>query len=227
MHPLIRLYSLLVFVVLLALGGFATLLWGGLLLLLAYGLAARRAIPGLAAGLRRIRWLLLSILVLYGWWTPGPPLWEGLGALSPSRSGLALGGVRIGLLVAIVAAVHWVLRSMERTDLLAALVALTAPLARLGLNHQRFAVRVVLTLDAVPRVQAEVGHVLAQPLDAPIATRWAYYAQRLYARVLDRAQAQGCQSHEWTELGPVPLRQWSIPIVLGLVLVGARWPLWP
>ncbi|MCA1804662.1 MAG: hypothetical protein LC646_04820, partial [Xanthomonadaceae bacterium] len=66
MHPLIRLHSLLVFILLLALTGAAGLLPGLLLLMLLYARTGMVHLDGLFIMVRRIRWLLLSILVLYG-----------------------------------------------------------------------------------------------------------------------------------------------------------------
>ena len=141
MHPLVHLHSLLVFILLLALGGFSSLLLGLLLLALLYGWRGRAHVHGLLALLRRVRWLLLSILVLYGWWTPGIPLWPVLGGHGPTLEGLSQGGIRAGVLLAIVAAVHWVLNATDRDALLAAVVSFARPLRWLGLDHERLTYR--------------------------------------------------------------------------------------
>src|SRR5690606_32977071 len=150
---------------------------------------------------RRIRWLLLSILVLYGWWTPGTPLWEGIGAYGPTQEGLIQGGLRTGVLLAIVAAVHWVMTATERDALLEAVVRLTSGLRWLALDHRRLAVRMLLTLETVPRVQALAARPGPAGEGASRARRFASRAQQLYAAVLAEAGATEAGARELWDSG--------------------------
>ena len=218
MHPLIRLHSLLVFVLLLALGNGQALLPGVLLLAVLYARADRSRLAGLLALVRRIRWLLLSILVLYGWWTPGTPLWEGGGAYGPTQEGLVQGALRAGVLLAIVAAVHWVMTVTGRNALLEAVVRLTSALGWLGLDHRRLAVRMLLTLETVPRVQALASRPGSAGEGASRARRFAARAQQLYVAVLAEAGAAETGWRELRDSGPVPAWQWALPVLLGLLL---------
>lgn len=219
MHPLIRLHTLLVFIVVIALGDQSRLLAGLLLLILLYGAGGMTHIAGLLGLVRRIRWLLLSILVLYGWWTPGTVLWEGFGGYGPTLEGVLQGGVRVGVLLAIVAAVHWVMSATDRAALLGAVVAFTAPLRWLGVDHERLAVRILLTLETVPQVQA-----VAARIDGDGATggsrlaRLASRARRLYGAVLEQAESTEPGICEVPDAGRVPAWQWTVPVVTGLLL---------
>jgi energy-coupling factor transport system permease protein len=208
---------LLVFALLLALGNGSVLPVGLLLLVLLYGFGGIPQWPGLLRMVQRVRWLLLSILVLYGWWTPGVPLWEGLGGYGPSLEGLRQGGVRVGVLLAIVAAVHWVMSATERGALLGAVVAFTAPLRWLGVNHQRLAVRILLTLEAVPRVQAAAARIPGVAQGSRLA-RLAARAQGLYGAVLAQAEAAELSPREVRDGGRVPAWQWTVPLLLALLL---------
>jgi energy-coupling factor transport system permease protein len=226
-HPLIRLHSLLVFILLLALGDGSALPPALLVLALSYAGTGTAHLAGLLGLVRRIRWLLLSILVLYGWWTPGTLLWEGFGSHGPTLEGLRQGGVRVGVLLAIVAAVHWMMSVTGRDDLLGALVRLTAPLRWLGVDHQRLAVRMQLTLEAVPRVQALA--LRPAPGGNGEGTRLARLAARargLYGAVLAEAGTVEPGIREVPDTGRVPAWQWTVPVALGLLLwFGGR--LWP
>jgi energy-coupling factor transport system permease protein len=218
-HPLIRLHSLLVFILLMALGGVPSLLLGYGLLLGLYAAAGLTSARGLWRVVRRTRWLLLSILLLYGWWTPGTPLWAEPGALAPSLEGLGQGAVRAGLLVAIVAAVHWVMTITPRPELLAAVVALTAPLRHLGIAHERLAVRILLTLEAVPQVQQVAAATLREPVGrASRLAAMACRARLLYGRILAQAEAVRPVVCEVRTTGPVPRWQWLIPPATAVLL---------
>lgn len=219
MHPLIRLLSLLVFITVLALGAPAGLPAGLFLLLLLYGLGGRVHLAGLLGLVSRIRWLLLSILILYGWWTPGAALWPGLGAYGPTLEGLLQGGVRAGVLVAIVAAVHWVMSATDRSELLAAVVTLTRPLRWLGLNHERLAVRILLTLETVPEVRTVTARIRqAGAGEGRRLARLAARARQLYGVVLEQADSLEPGIREVPDTGRVPAWQWTLPLLLGLWL---------
>ena len=219
MHPLIRLYSLLIFIVVLALGDLSGLLVGLLMLILLYGFGGMTHLAGLWGLVRRIRWLLLSILVLYGWWTPGTALWEGFGVYGPTLEGLRQGAVRVGVLLAIVAAVHWLINATDRARLLGAVVAFTVPLRWLGIAHERLAVRILLTLETVPQVQAVAARInQAGTGEGARLARLAARARHLYGAVLDQAEAAEPGVREVPEIGRVPAWQWMVPVAIGLLL---------
>ncbi|MGD8379612.1 MAG: CbiQ family ECF transporter T component [Gammaproteobacteria bacterium] len=108
---------------------------------------ARRALRAMW----RLRWLFLSILVVYFWFTPGTHL---MGAeWLPTREGLSAGGHRLLILALMVFGIYFMLEKISRQSLVAGLVCLLTPLETLGLNTRRFSSRLVLTLDEVPRLQ--------------------------------------------------------------------------
>lgn len=96
--------------------------------------------------LHRSRWLLLTMLVLFGWMTPGTSVDWLPGA---SLEGLQLAAeylARIGLAMAAVAGL---LTAMSPLALVAGLHGLLAPLARFGDFRDRLAVRLMLTLEEI------------------------------------------------------------------------------
>ncbi len=96
--------------------------------------------------LRRSRWLLLMLVVLFGWMTPGTPVAQLPGA---SLEGLQLGAEQLGRLILALAALAIVLRVLSPVELVAGMRTLLRPLEFVGLPRDRIAVRVALTLEAV------------------------------------------------------------------------------
>ncbi len=96
--------------------------------------------------LRRTRWLLLTMLVMFGWFTPGTPL---SGIPGASQEGLLLAADNIARLLIALAALAMLLKSLTPAELVAGMRSLLAPIAFLGIPRDRIAVRLALTLREV------------------------------------------------------------------------------
>lgn len=97
--------------------------------------------------LHRTRWIMLSLLLIYAYSTPGQPLLEDMfGMFSPSREGLIDGVSQLTRLLAALAALAILLDRLHRQQLIAGLYTLFAPLQWIGLSRERLAVRLALTL---------------------------------------------------------------------------------
>jgi len=96
--------------------------------------------------LRRTRWILLSLLLIYAYSTPGQPLSDSLGMFGPSFEGLADGVLQLTRLLAALAGLSILLNNLHRQQLIAGLYTLFAPLQWMGLSPERLAVRIALTL---------------------------------------------------------------------------------
>jgi len=96
--------------------------------------------------LRRTRWVMLSLLLIYAFSTPGEPLFEVLGVFSPSREGSVDGVLQLTRLLAALAGLAILLDRLHRQALIAGLYTLFAPLRWIGLSRDRVAVRLALTL---------------------------------------------------------------------------------
>lgn len=123
-----------------ALSYVAALCAGGLMLLCALLLSPHK----LWQLLRRTRWIMLTLLLVYAWSTPGEPLF---GALSPSREGLVDGMLQLTRLLAALAGLAILLTRLHRQQLIAGLYTLFAPVQWLGMSRERLAVRLALTLQ--------------------------------------------------------------------------------
>lgn len=117
----------------------------GLAALLALMLARERSLRLL----RRIRFLLLAILVLFAWFTPGEALLMDLPRFSPTREGLRLALDHAARLVTVVAAVALLLERLPVPRLVGGLYALSRPFGMIGLSAERLAVRLMLILRHV------------------------------------------------------------------------------
>lgn len=95
--------------------------------------------------LRRARWLLASLLLVYGFATPGAALWEGYPALS--REGVALGAMQTWRIALMLAGLSVLMAATPPAALISGIHALLRPLATLGLDPGRFALRLALTLE--------------------------------------------------------------------------------
>jgi energy-coupling factor transporter transmembrane protein EcfT len=96
--------------------------------------------------LRRTRWIMLSLLLIYAYSTPGQPLLNALGMFSPSREGLSDGVLQLTRLLAALAGLAILLDRLHRQQLIAGLYTLFAPLQLIGVSRERVAVRLALTL---------------------------------------------------------------------------------
>lgn len=97
--------------------------------------------------LRRTRWILLSLLLIYAYTTPGAGLWADLGAASPTREGLQEGVLQLVRLLGVLSSLAILLVLLPLPRLISGLYTLAYPLRWLGVARERIAVRLALTLE--------------------------------------------------------------------------------
>jgi len=141
------------------------LLSGVPLLVVAYALSAAR----LFVLLRRTRWIMLSLLLIYAYATPGTAVWASLAQFSPTYEGLIDGLLQLCRLAFALAGLAILLSLLSQPQLIGGLYALAYPLRYLGLSRERIAVRLALTLhyaesamlDTATNWHAIIGQMLA------------------------------------------------------------------
>lgn len=140
LHPALKLALALVMLLLIQLdrGGWLVL---GLVPLALFGGAG----PDFRRLLRRTRWLLLSLVLVFALGTPGTMWYPPLG-LWVTREGGLLAVEHSARLVAVLAVVASLLARTPPQSLAAGLLTLLAPLARLGVPVNRAVARLVLVL---------------------------------------------------------------------------------
>lgn len=95
---------------------------------------------------RRTRWVMISLLMIYAYSTPGRALLPELDLLSPTWEGMMDGGLQLLRLLAALAALSILLDRLHRDQLIYGLYVLFAPLQWLGISRDRMAMRLSLTL---------------------------------------------------------------------------------
>ena len=243
MHAVIKIVCFLVFGTAMAMGAKPVLLVGFILVASLYLFELVRGVPtqlyNALKMLKRLRWLFLSIFVVYLFFTPGilllPDVFWG-----PTQEGLLQGLLRIAVLVLIVAAVNMLIGSTEQTEFLSAVSWCLRPLSWLGLSHERLAVRISLTLAAVGVLRTAYRHetrddisetVIAKSVESPSSETTfaepklmaiAKTAHRLFAKVIDDAEHMSLQTVTLPEQSHPPLLQWAIPVLLATLLLAVK-----
>ena len=225
-HPLIRIVCFLVFAGWLAFGDVPRVLCAFALLTVGY--AWLNSVPVKLAGrmLSRLRWFFLSLLVIYGWFTPGRPLWpgtSGLAAMAPSIEGLLAGAERIAALAAIVLGVNLLLRSTSREQLLSAIYGLARPLAVFGGVRERLAVRMMLVIEALDGTrELVIGRLAARNRSVTGLRAAGELTSDLLIEIMQRAEADAGEVRVIADC-PAPAAQWGYPLLLWLGFYLAGW----
>jgi len=101
----------------------------------------------------RTRWLILVLVLGYGFSVPGEGVSMFLGEWAPTRQGLALGAERALHLTVLLLWLDALVLSLSSEQLLSGLHALMRPLAGVGVDTGRIALRLALTLKAIERLE--------------------------------------------------------------------------
>ena len=146
MHPATLIFAWLVGVALLQpLTGVPLAVVLGLCALVAHRLAPARSLRLV----RRVRILLVAIVVLFAWLTPGEALFVDVARFSPTREGLELALEHAARLLAVVLCVAVLMQRLSHEQLVTGLHALLSPLDWMGVPSARIAVRTLLVIGYV------------------------------------------------------------------------------
>lgn len=223
LHPVIRVLGLIALAFACAIGHGIQLVLVTLLLLIATLFTRNVDWRAWFQALRRLRWLFVSLAVLFFWFTPGEPLFAlGLpAAIVPTWEGLALGAQRMFSLVLIVTGAQLLLQSTSRPELLHALYVLSWPLAVIPGLRERFALRLVLTMERVASVQLVVTQARMQSMAGrgALRARWGELVHALFARTLVLADQAGTDVIFIDQYERPPLWQWVALLVVGALLM--------
>ena len=156
LHPSVKIASVLVLATAVNLAGPQVLAGAAALLatlLLRYGAV------NFWKMLRRVRWILLTLLLIYTFNTPGEYVaqWP-LAWLAPTYEGMYAGLMQLARLCIMLAGLALLLAATSRSHLIAGFYLLLRPLRHIGLQPQRFAARLWLTLHYVEQRPAHSRH---------------------------------------------------------------------
>lgn len=142
-HPAVQLYVWVCLAIIThAVKDFVLITMAVVLFLMALSLDSIRFINML----RRTRWILMSILLIYAYATPGEAMWEPLGVFSPISAGVLEGWDQLLRLLIILSGLSILLSRLTQPQLLSGLYSMLLPLRLFGLSRERVAVRLALTL---------------------------------------------------------------------------------
>jgi hypothetical protein len=167
-HPATWLALWFVFLLLLSRCSLFSLAVSAVLLVALAVAVARQAITAL----RRVRWILLSIILIYGWTTPGHAIWPDYASWSPTWEGVQGGAQQILRLGAAVIALGLLIEKLGIHRLFAGVDWLLSPLRLLRMEPERIAARLWLTLCYARQMLDHSGKELFCVLqeNAPLAT---------------------------------------------------------
>lgn len=222
MHPAIRMANLLLLIAVVAHAPAPVLVVIALSAVVMSGKELGQCVIVAARFGWRLRWLLLSLLVLYLAFIPGTPLFPHFSSWLPSQEGLWAGAERLwawSVMLFLFALFHLQTRPAEWQ---AGIYWLVKPFARLGWSAERLTLRMMLTFNAVAAIQRNYQSVEHTPAKTP----WHNFPARL-ALVLRYAHEQA----EHAELNPIQVEttcpptstQWLSFIVLFGMLMGLVW----
>lgn len=231
MHPVIKIVSFLVFGAAVSMANGQVLLAGVLLVLPLYIFGNKIHFHGALRMLKRLKWLFVSILVIYLFFTPGQLLWSDV-IWSPTFEGLTQGLLRVAVLVLLVAAVNYLISSTEQDDFLSAVLWCLRPLSFFGLPHERLAIRITLTIDEVSQVrERHLFEVRNSPVDDSVVKdekRGAKLlaisstANRLFQSVIKDAETAPVREVLLPEESAPPVYQWLMPVILVALFVAVK-----
>lgn len=108
----------------------------------------------------RTRWLVLVLMLGYAYGLPGEPLVPFAGYFSPSLEGLIHGGRQALSLLVLLLWLDILVLAQASENLLGGLYQLARPLAFLGLDSGRIALRLGLTLKAIEGIERGRGNLM-------------------------------------------------------------------
>jgi energy-coupling factor transport system permease protein len=139
--------------------------------------------------IRRTRWILLSLLLVYAYSTPGTAVVTELGRYSPTLEGLSDGLMQLGRLLAMLSGLAILLSLLTQAQFISGIYALAYPLNWFGGSRERIAVRLALTLQyaepAMRDTAADWSRAIGDALKTPFETGQQVMLDRIALKAVD------------------------------------------
>ncbi len=102
--------------------------------------------------IKRLRWIMLSLLLIYGYATPGNAVWQAsewplLARFSPTLEGLITGLLQLERVITTLAALAILAGLLSRQQLMSGMYCLIYPLRYMGVPHEKLVMRLALTMQ--------------------------------------------------------------------------------
>lgn len=139
--------------------------------------------------IRRTRWILLSLLLVYAYSSPGVALVTELGRYSPTQEGLTDGLMQLGRLLSMLSGLAILLSLLTQAQFISGIYTLAYPLNWFGGSRERVAVRLALTLQyAEPTMRdtaADWRRAINGALQTPLETEQHVLLARNMPKAID------------------------------------------
>lgn len=99
--------------------------------------------------LRRMRWLFISMVLIYSYTTPGQYLANWPIDLAPTYEGLSQGMLQIAKICLVLAGISLLMATSTKEALMVGVYSIIQPLKYLGLHPERFTARLFLTMQYI------------------------------------------------------------------------------
>jgi len=223
-HPVVQIISFLILAAFISLGSGPAFLAALSVVLFVYLQANAAGRAAVKQPLWRMRWLFLSIGVIYFLVTPSDTLAdEGLWHWLPAANGVLEGLRRVAGLMGIAALAFWLINSTPRAELVGAIHQLTGWLGFMGVSRERLTVRLLLVLEAVPAMQTSLTSRISEiQLQGRYPEALGEAVSALMASVLEDVRTLPLKPVRLKETGWPPAAQWVLPLGLLSVLIGIQ-----
>lgn len=218
MHPVIRIASFLLLAVFLSSNNIENLITAAiLLLLLLFIYPSLSSIKQASKIIYRLRWLFFSIVVIYGWFTPGELLFPQWSAVSPYQQGIIQGLLRVIALMLLIISLTLLVLLQTRNELLSSIYWYCRPLKILGLSEQRLMARLILTFDAVVLMEKKWQENNRVNIEGTKLQQTYQRVLQLFDNVMASAEQAETSVLTISLLTTPAWYQWLIPFLLGLI----------
>jgi energy-coupling factor transport system permease protein len=228
MHPVIRIVTCISFIIMIASATWPVLMIFAVSILALSLIISKEVVSKTLRLAWRLKWLMISIAVLYLWWTPGEPLsilgWHIDNQWWPTYQGLLHAVHRIGILLLIILSVQLMMMRSREDELVAAIDWLATPLRWLGITTGSFALRCALTMKALQGVEHTVRSSLETPFTGKRFTRIVNVMAAVYGKAAyDRSEQ--IIALDIPHIKRPALVQWIYPAVIILmpILINTLW----
>ncbi|MDH5407570.1 MAG: energy-coupling factor transporter transmembrane protein EcfT [Gammaproteobacteria bacterium] len=217
MHPVIRVSVFLIFAISIAHADTAQLIIAAAVLIVLYSFTPRIDWSRLFKFLLRLRWFYISIILLYGFLTPGQALLSSLPDLS--IEGLLAGGLQVLCLMMMIFALLVLVSNQSKSQMLGALYWWLYPVKLIRLSREKLALRIMLTMQAVERLQDKIYDYQSKQESTNKFQRLVNVTTYAFNEVVHQAQSHKSETISLSCLETPPVWQWCVPFALIVMFV--------
>ncbi|MEQ1602703.1 MAG: hypothetical protein HOP04_06670 [Methylophilaceae bacterium] len=162
--------------------------------------------------LKRMRWLIISMMFIFSFSTPGEYVRQWPFELAPTYEGLSAGLLHVVRLLMVLAGLSLLLATSSRESLIAGFYQITAPLRNFNIPTEKFAARLCLTL-----------HYAEQTPRVSLSRDIYEYFHNSHAHLANSDSNGLLGAPEYILLHLPALTKRDKLVVLGLILAGLYW----